>query len=52
MYQVEVAEVEALTGLSMTAFRRVDTKAAQQRLSAGAVRQPARPIRSFADVIR
>jgi endonuclease G len=52
MFQVQVAEVEALTGLSMAAFRRVDTRAAPHRLAAGATRRPARPIRSFADIIR
>ncbi len=52
MFQVEVAEVEALTGLSMTAFRRVDTKAVHQRLAAGVGGRRARPIRSFADIVR
>lgn len=52
MFQVDVAELEALTGLSMAAFRRVDTKAAQQRLAPGAGSRRARPIRAFADVIR
>lgn len=49
MFQVDVAEVEALTGLGMAAFRRADTKA---RLARGAGSPRARPIRSFADIIR
>jgi endonuclease G, mitochondrial len=52
MFQVTVAELERLTGLRMTAFRRADVKAAVERLTAAAAAQPARPLQSFADVVR
>lgn len=51
MFQVNVTEIEALTGLRMAALRRLDVKAADERLTAGAGR-PARPIGSFADIVR
>ena len=52
MYQVDVTAIEVLTGLSMTAFRRLDTKAAHERLAPARQRQADRPVRSFADVLR
>jgi len=52
MFQVDVAEIETVTGLRMTAFRRVDAKAVHERVVPRGLRQVERPIRSFADVIR
>ena len=52
MYQVDVAEIEKATGLSMPAFRRHDTQAAPERLRPEALAPRARPIRSFADIVR
>jgi endonuclease G len=52
MFQVDVAEIETLTGLRMTAFRRADAKAIHERVVPRGLRQVERPIRSFADVIR
>jgi len=52
MFQVNVTEIEALTGLRMAALRRLDVKAADERLTAGAAGRPARPIGSFADIVR
>ena len=52
MFQVDVREIESLTGLRMTAFRRVDTKAIQDRVVPGGLRQAERPIKSFADIMR
>jgi len=47
-----VREIETLTGLRMTAFRRVDAKALHERQAPGGLRQPERPIKSFADIVR
>ena len=52
MFQVDVREIEALTGLRMPAFRRVDAKALNERAAPGGLRQPERPIKSFADIVR
>jgi endonuclease G, mitochondrial len=52
MYQVDIAAIEALTGLSMAAFRRLDTKVAHDRLAPARSRQSDRPVRSIADVLR
>lgn len=52
MYQVDVPEIESLTRLRMTAFRRVDVRAARERLARGATSRPARRIQTFADVVR
>jgi endonuclease G len=52
MYQVDIAAIEALTGLSMLSFRRLDTKLAQERRLPGRLRQSDRPIRAFADILR
>ncbi len=52
MFQVTVSELETLTGLRMTAFRRVDTKSAVERLTGDAAERSARLVRSFADVVR
>ena len=52
MFQVDVREIETLTGLRMTAFRRVDAKALHERQAPGGLRQPERPIKSFADIVR
>ena len=52
MFQVNVREIETLTGLRMTAFRRVDAKAMHERLTPGGMRQVERPIKSFADIVR
>jgi endonuclease G len=52
MYQVDIAVIEALTGLSMAAFRRLDTKAAHERLAPKRLRQSDRPVRTLADILR
>ena len=52
MYQVDIAELEGLTGLSMAAFRRLDTKVVHDRLRPQRLRQSQRPIRTFADILR
>ena len=53
MFQVTVTEIEALTGLRMTALRRVDVKAADGAADRrSAAERPARPIGSFADIVR
>ena len=52
MFQVNVLEIETLTGLRMAAFRRVDAKAITERLAPRGLRQPERPIKSFADIVR
>ena len=52
MYQVDITALEALTGLSMTAFRRLDTKAVHDRLAPARLRQADRPVRAFADILR
>ena len=52
MYQVDITALEALTGLSMAAFRRLDTKAVHDRLAPARLRQADRPVRAFADILR
>ncbi len=52
MYQVDIAEIEGLTGLTMAAFRALDTKVAHDRLAPTRLRQTGRPVRSFADILR
>ena len=52
MYQVDVADIEKATGLSMPTFRRFDTKAAPERLRPEGLLLRAKPIRSFADIVR
>ena len=52
MYQVDITALEALTGLSMAAFRRLDSKAAHDRLAPARLRQADRPVRAFADILR
>lgn len=52
MYQVDIAAIETLTGLSMAAFRRLDTKVAHDRLAPARLRRSDRPVRSIADVLR
>ena len=52
MFQVNVAEIETLTGLRMTGFRRVDVKAQPERLAPRGHRQAERPLKSFADIVR
>lgn len=52
MYQVDIVSLEALTGLNMTAFRRLDAKAAHDQRVAKRLRQSDRPVHSIADVLR
>jgi hypothetical protein len=52
MYQVDIAAIETLTGLSMAAFRRLDTKVAHDRLAPARLRRSDRRVRSIADVLR
>jgi endonuclease G len=53
MFQVGVHDIETLTGLRMTAFRRVDAMGLNARLlPSGSRARPQRPVRSFADVVR
>jgi endonuclease G len=52
MYQVDIAAIEALTGLSMAAFRRLDTKVAHERLAPTRLRQADRPVHTLADILR
>jgi endonuclease G len=52
MYQVDIAALEALTGLNMTAFRKLDTKAAHELRAPARLRQSDRPVRTLADVLR
>ena len=52
MYQVDITAIEALTGLSMAAFRRLDTKMVHARQVPARMRQADRPVRTFADVLR
>jgi endonuclease G len=52
MFQVNVTEIETLTGLRMTGFRRVDVKAQRDRLAPRGHRQAERPLKSFADIVR
>jgi endonuclease G len=52
MFQVNVTEIEALTGLRMSAFRRLDVKALQERLAPRGLRHTERAVRTFADVVR
>jgi endonuclease G len=53
MYQVKVTELEALTGLALPAFRRLDVIAAREAVAPEAL-APRRvaPIRAFSDIIR
>lgn len=53
MFQVRVSAIEKDTGLSMPAFRKLDTKAGPQAVGLEGVAAPdARLIRSFADIVR
>ncbi len=52
MYQVDIAVIEALTGLNMAAFRRLDTKVAHERLAPNRLRQSDRPVQTLADILR